>query len=1139
MYEVTQDYLDKATAVGRVYSLRVDVGRLSNGSYTDVASYTGGVGVLALKIVRGQTTGGFSLGGTVCASLNGTFANNIDIKVKDRLQVYVRFGSGTDVTAWRGLGWFYVDSVKHGMYSQSVTAYDAMLRLEKNYKSKLTYPAKTSDVLAEISSQTGINLSTGLTLINDATIEDAPLKDESQNKGQRYYTRREMLGYIGATNAGSGYIDVDFKINLSIPTEVSQGITASSVISQSVDDTDFSIANIVWNKSGVSYSLNDEFTENTIELVNPLGYVSEELILHNLETKLVGLTYSSVKLKKQGTGIYQLGDLVDYTALDETVYKMLVMGIVYDFSNGFFSETLYSLAKSASQQEYSGSQITNQKDYINESISNLYVSLPVSALPAAVNYDTVERGLLSVDFTVGGIDSAVVFAGAQQCNATSAGTVDVTYEIDGAKQDYKPSQILTVGKHVLPHYLATTLSKGKHNLVVYIASTDGRGSVPVNGLAAALSGQISDVKINTPPNDNLLLRFNNVPAGTTVTIPRMYQGSGAIKTVDWGDGSAAETSDVSASVEHTYVVEGDYLVTIESTETRFVDAASGTTWGDYLTAVYFPDNTATIGLTQILRNCPNLETVYLGKSATSITLYLTGNGGKLASLVFPDTVTVINVSGLESTSVSAIVIPERVTSAGAFNNNSNLKSIEFYSSVVAACTNASGLTRAHMTDKVTSIPNRAFLNCSALVDVTFSQNITTIGEFAFSSTALTALPPLPKLTTIGNYAFQNCSALASAEFGDKVTTIGNQAFYNCTSMADGHLPAGIQTVGISAFQNVPIQFTKTDFPAKLTSIGRWAFSNSGTVSTILRDGVTYGGNCFQQCSNLSEVTILDGVSIIPAAIFYGCPALTEVVIPSSVIKIENQAFYNSGLTTVTLNEGLTTIGVTAFAYSQLSSVTIPGTVTAINGSAFNNCKALESVSIKKGGLKTLSQNAFAQCSALKTVTLGDVTQLDNGAFLGCTSLTEVLFNPDTVLGSNAFYMTGLKSVNILNFVKLLEGGTTTYGGKYNIGGYAFRNCTALAEVDGYEYKFDVGLKMTEQSRASTSDSWGEPIVTDLGLRSDARGIYNKMGATEDSVFLGTALKSASNYLKEHPEYSNENTSTYIRTYTAYDIKSSS
>ena len=363
MYEVTQDYLDKATAAGRIYSLRVDVGEIVDGAYTDKAQYFGGVGVLFLKIVRGQTTGGFSLGGTVCAQLSATFTNDVDVRVKDRLQVYVRFGSGDDATAWRGLGWFYVDSVKQGLYSKSVTAYDAMLRLEKNYKSKLTYPAKTSDILNEISEQTKINLSSNLTLINDATVEEQPLKDKSKEGEQRYYTRREMLGYIGAINAGETYIDVDFKINIAVPTIVDRGVNADNVISQTVDDTSFTIDGIVWNKTGVSYSLNDEYTENTVELINPLGYAGEELILHNLETKLVGLSYSSITLKKQGTGIYQLGDLVSYTALDGAVYTMLVMGIVYDFSNGFFSETLYSLAKSASQQEYAGSQITDQAAY--------------------------------------------------------------------------------------------------------------------------------------------------------------------------------------------------------------------------------------------------------------------------------------------------------------------------------------------------------------------------------------------------------------------------------------------------------------------------------------------------------------------------------------------------------------------------------------------------------------------------------------------------------------------------------------------------------------------------------------------------------------------------------------------------------
>lgn len=363
MYEVTQDYLDKATAAGRVYSLRVDVGEVIDGFYEDKAQYFGGVGVLSLKIVRGQTTGGFSLGGTVCAQLSATFTNDVDVRVKDRLQIYVRFGSGSEATAWKSLGWFYVDAVKQGLYNKSVTAYDAMLRFEKNYKSKLTYPASTSNVLNEISEQMKIGLSSDISLVNDATIETVPKMDKSKDGEQRYYTRRAMLGYIAATNAGEAYIDVDFKINLAIPTETGYTIEAASVVSQTIDDTDFMIDGIVWNKSGISYSLNDDFTENTVELANPLEYTSEEQILHNLETKLVGLSYSSITLKKQGTGIFQLGDLVNYAALDGTVYTMLVMGIVYDFSNGFFSETLYSLAKSASQQEYAGSQVTDQKEY--------------------------------------------------------------------------------------------------------------------------------------------------------------------------------------------------------------------------------------------------------------------------------------------------------------------------------------------------------------------------------------------------------------------------------------------------------------------------------------------------------------------------------------------------------------------------------------------------------------------------------------------------------------------------------------------------------------------------------------------------------------------------------------------------------
>ena len=617
------------------------------------------------------------------------------------------------------------------------------------------------------------------------------------------------------------------------------------------------------------------------------------------------------------------------------------------------------------------SQLEKRVDELQGMVRPKYVSLPVTN-PAAINYDAIERGLLSVDFTVSGTDSAVVFAGAQQCSAASAGTVDIAYKVDGATQDFKPSQVVAAGKNILPHYLAMALNKGKHNFAVYITSADGRGSTPINGLAAALSGQISGIKISALPNDNLLLYFSGVPAGTTITLPQLYSGSGADKTVDWGDGSAAETSACNATVEHTYADGGDFVVTIKSTETRFM-GISAVAWKEYLTAVYFPDNATYISWS-FLGNCPNLGTVYLGKSATSISLTLT-NCTKLTSLIFPDTAVSIGVT-LTGTSVTDITIPAVATTARTFSSLTALQSIAFEGALLCSCQSDTSLKTVRMTDKINAIPDTCFSNCTSLADIDLPKTITKIGANAFSRCAkLPSLPLLPELTSVGVRAFEGCSGLSDAAFGDKLVSMGIYAFHNCAS-------------------------------------------------------------------------------------------LSSVDIPSSL---------------VTLPEG-----------------------------AFQACTGLTSVS--HGGLMTIGVKAFE----------------------GCTQLAGFEFPPGLIVGSQAFAKTGFENVDVLSFMPLLTSGATAYGGKYNIGAQAFANCTKLSEVSGYKYKFSVGLRVTESTK---EDGVWTTTETDMGEMADALGIYNAMGATSDSVFSGTALKSASNYLKEHPEYSNESTDTYRRTYTAYDIKS--
>ena len=123
-----------------------------------------------------------------------------------------------------------------------------------------------------------------------------------------------------------------------------------------MQDTDYSVKGVAWNSSNKSLSVGDKYAINTVSVNNPLMFTTQEEIMENLKTNLIGLAFDSVTIKKQGTGMFQLGDLIDYKVADDKTYRMLIMGISYEFNNGFFFETLYSMAESASQQRNQGNK---------------------------------------------------------------------------------------------------------------------------------------------------------------------------------------------------------------------------------------------------------------------------------------------------------------------------------------------------------------------------------------------------------------------------------------------------------------------------------------------------------------------------------------------------------------------------------------------------------------------------------------------------------------------------------------------------------------------------------------------------------------------------------------------------------------
>lgn len=81
------------------------------------------------------------------------------------------------------------------------------------------------------------------------------------------------------------------------------------------------------------------------------------------------------------------------------------------------------------------------------------------------------------------------------------------------------------------------------------------------------------------------------------------------------------------------------------------------------------------------------------------------------------------------------------------------------------------------------IDDYAFYGARNLTSVTLPSSLATIGETAFSRSALRELDLPDSLATIGAYAFSNCNSLTEAAIPDNVGTLGAGAFLSCASLA--------------------------------------------------------------------------------------------------------------------------------------------------------------------------------------------------------------------------------------------------------------------------------------------------------------------------------------------------------------------
>ena len=244
----------------------------------------------------------------------------------------------------------------------------------------------------------------------------------------------------------------------------------------------------------------------------------------------------------------------------------------------------------------------------------------------------------------------------------------------------------------------------------------------------------------------------------------------------------------------------------------------------------------------------------------------------------------------------------------------------------------------------------------------------------------------------------------------------------------------------SSSVNIPSNITYGQTIYSVTSIGGYAFNNCSDLTSVsIPNSVTsIGNNAFQGCSGLTSINIPNSVTSIGSSAFYECTGLTSINIPNSVTSIESSAFYNCiGLTSINIPNSVTSIGSTAFSgCTSLTSVTIPNSVTSIGYRAFDECTGLTSINIPNS-VTSIESSAFSGCIGLTSINIpNSVTSIGSGAFYGTAWYNS---QPDGLIYVNkiAYSYKGTMSENTR--ISIREGTTS-------ISDQAFYDCSGLASI---------------------------------------------------------------------------------------------
>lgn len=443
---------------------------------------------------------------------------------------------------------------------------------------------------------------------------------------------------------------------------------------------------------------------------------------------------------------------------------------------------------------------------------------------------------------------------------------------------------------------------------------------------------------------------------------------------------------------------------------------------------------------------------------------ITGYTGDYTHIKIPSeiegyTVEVIGQNAFKNATFETISIPNTVIEikTGAFEECSNLHSITIPDSVVTMGTrvfyNDIQLSYVKLSSNLSIIPERTFYENRSLLDIDLHDNITEINDYAFMKSGLTSLD-LPDslqyidlqafaythisslvinegLVELGLYAFEEIEELESIHISSTVS-----GYDNSFDDLNGLLSLTIEdsSLHFTVVDNVlyskdmttlyyyPESKTDTSFtiPSTVENLGKYAIDTNEFLTvinipdTFTMDAMRYN---FYNLVNIQEyiiydnggglITGLDGVIFnsdmttlmkypigktdtsynVPSSVviigreaFSGAVYLENMIIPEGVLEIQTRAFVHSNITTFSLPSTLTTFGTYVFAYCKnLTTIEIPASVVKLGDSLFAGSTNLEEIILNEGLLE-IGGYFFESTNVTQLIIPASVTSISHSAF---------------------------------------------------------------------------------------------------------------------------------------------------------------